>query len=102
MGSSGGVGLARAPWGSLCLCEVAWFTCVCPEGLWVHPRSFGYFACALESLGLSGVVGSLGCVMGVVGFIQCHWVHWGASSGSLGSSRVVGLSRVGYGFIQGH
>ena len=30
--------------------------------------------------------GTLGCALGVVGFIQCRWVHWGTSWGSSGSS----------------
>ena len=36
-------------------------------------------------------LGSLGCVLGVIGFILGSWVHWSASWESSGSSGTVGL-----------
>ena len=45
---------------------------------WVHP----------------GSLGSLGFAMGVVGFIGGFWVQWCSPCGSLGSSWVVGFTRV--------
>ena len=46
-------------------------------GRWVHPASLG----------------SLGFALGVVGFIQCRWVHSGLLCGPLNSSGVVGFNR---------
>ena len=56
----------------------------------------------LGSCGVAGLIGvrpvgrlvhqcSLGCDMGVVGFIRVRRVHWGAPWGSLGSYGVVDL-----------
>ena len=83
------LGSSGSPLGSLgslgCRQDVVGFIMVLPRGHWVFP----------------GSLGSLVCVMGAVGFIRCHWVHSGASSGSLGylgldmgSSKVVEFTRI--------
>ena len=86
------------------------------EGHWVHPRSLGLHWLAqwvhpgslgalrfalwwvhpglLRSFGFThGVVG-LSWLVGVVGIIRGRWVHSGAPSGSVGSSRCVEFTRV--------
>ena len=111
-----------APWVSLDSYGVVWFTPVRPGGLWVHPGSFGRAlggSCGLlgssEVVGFTlerpggdwvhpGSLGSLGCTLGVVGFIKGvsrvrargRWVH----PGSLGAldfirSRWIHLMRPG-------
>ena len=67
-----------APWGSLGSSGSVWFARERPVWRWVH---------AVHSRSL----GSLGCVMGVVGLIRGRCVHGGAP---LGSSCVVGFTRV--------
>ena len=53
----------------------------------------------------SGSLGSLGCTLGVVGFLLDRWVHWGVRPGghhvSLGSLSLLGYSVVVVGFVQG-
>ena len=66
-----------SPWGSLSSSGLLGFTRV---RRWVLPRSFGLLGCAQVVVGFTGVrpwgsSGSLWCAMGVVGFIQCRWIH---------------------------
>ena len=42
----------------------------------------------------SGSLDSLGCALGVVGFDQGRWVHWGAPWGSYGSFGFIGVHHV--------
>ena len=53
--------------------EVVWLTRVRPGGRWVCPTG---------SSVNPGLLGSLGCTMGVFGFIRGRWVH-PESQGSL-------------------
>ena len=60
------------PWVSLGSSRVAGFTWLRPRCGRVHPRALG----------------SLGCALGVVGFIRGRWVHFGAPRWSLSASGV--------------
>ena len=98
--------------GSLCSSGVVRFTRMCPRGRWVHPGPLGSLMYALCVVGFirggtlvcpgcswvyRGSWCSLGSALGFVGFIRGRWGHsdapWG-SLGSLGSSGVVGYTRV--------
>ena len=79
-----------APWGSQGSSGVAICICVRQEG---HPGPLGSYGCALGAVGFIRnrlrVVAVIALV--VVGFIQCRWVHCGASRGSSG---LTGIARL--------
>ena len=98
LSSSGGRWVqSRALWGLLVSSGEGGFTRACPVGCWAHSGSLGSLACILGviqggcvrscvplwSLGSYGVfgfrwMGSLGCVLEVVGFIAGRWACFGA------------------------
>ena len=88
--------------GSLCSSGVVGFTRVRPGCRWVHPESLDSFGCALGDVGFTQLrlVGRLahqvshGFTLGVVGFIPGGWDNSCAPRITLGSSGVVGLTRV--------
>ena len=80
--------------------EVVEFTQVHHWGRWVHPGWLGSLRCALGVFGFIWFVwftrehpGGVG-FMRVVGIVRGRWVHSIAPWGSLGSSGVVGFTRV--------
>ena len=94
-----------APWGSLGLSAVVWYTRVRPKGRWVNPVSLGSIGCNLGIVGftrvhpggrwvLPGSLDLLGCALMVVGFIWGRWVHTGVPLGSIGTTGIVVFTRV--------
>ena len=82
-------------WGSLRSSGVVGFTRVRTAARSVHPGSLWFTSVRLGCLfGSSRVVRFT--LVRVVGFIRGRWVHSGSPWGSLGSSWVVGFTRVRY------
>ena len=68
------------------------FIDVFPKDRWVHPGPLGSLG---SVLGIVGFVLDrfclLRCVLWVIGFVRARWVHWGAPWWFSGTSRVAAL-----------